>query len=53
VELFTLLGTPLKYIYLEDYSASLDLSGMNNGIYFLKVYPESGAPFIKRILMLN
>ena len=53
VELLTLFGILSKSVYIGDHSAIMNLSGLDMGMYLVKIYPEKGSPLMKRIILLK
>jgi hypothetical protein len=49
IELITLTGKLIKADHPEGQHAAMDLTGMAQGMYLLKIYPETGMPVMKRI----
>jgi hypothetical protein len=50
-ELFTIQGTLIQTFDRKELSDALDLTGMAEGMYLLKIYPESGVPLLRRFIL--
>ena len=48
VELFNVVGKNIKTFEIESHNQRLNISGLNSGVYFVKVDDKAAAKFIKR-----